>query len=383
VAAYTYHDANRLTGIGYNGTHPIYTVTYPTFDKVGNRMAKNDGTTVTYSYDLVYRLLNSSAGEAFTYDAVGNRLSDTAKQYAYNTGNQLTAAGSISFGYDATGNTTASNQWSYTWDAAGRMTSATDGTTLASFTYDPFGRRIGKTVNGVTTNYVYDNADIIASITNGAVTKFVHGLGADEHLALVQAGQPYFYHSDGLGSITRITDSGQVVVASYSYDAFANSTVTDTLCLNQPFTYTGRECDKETGLYYYRARYYDPMEGRFISRDPIAILGNIYNNFYNVTFNQHIESVKNSYTYVSNNPINYIDPDGLMMKKGVLVSIRNWLKKNITPKGMTDEAVDKIVGIIGLRTLTDDILDPKELGEGFDDEYMIRNFKHTKTNVCR
>ncbi|MCM2357753.1 MAG: hypothetical protein NDI77_06365 [Geobacteraceae bacterium] len=70
------------------------------------------------------------------------------------------------------------------------------------------------------------------------------------------------------------------------------------------------------------------------------------------------------------------------MKKGVLVPIRNWLKKNITPKGMTDEAVDKIVGIIGLRTFMDDIIDPSELGEGFDDEYMIRNFKYPKKDGC-
>lgn len=294
VASYTYDDAGRLTGIGYNGNLPIYTVTYPTFDKVGNRMAKNDGTAVTYIYDLVYRLLNSSAGETFTYDNVGNRLSDASRLYAYNAGNQLVSAGTANFGYDANGNTTTRNQWRYTWDAAGRMTSATDGSTLVSFTYDPFGRRIGKTVNGVTTSYVYDNANIIASMTNGEVSTFVHGLGTDEHLAMVQAGQPYFYHTDGLGSITRITDSVQAVVATYSYDSFGNSTVTDTLCLDQPFTYTGREWDKETGLYYYRARYYDANVGRFIQKDPIGFKGGI-----------------NVYAYVQNNPVNFIDPDGL------------------------------------------------------------------------
>ena len=60
------------------------------------------------------------------------------------------------------------------------------------------------------------------------------------------------------------------------------------------YTYTGREWDKETGLYYYRARYYDPMEGRFISKDPIGFKGGI-----------------NLYGYVDNNPINRTDPEGL------------------------------------------------------------------------
>lgn len=81
---------------------------------------------------------------------------------------------------------------------------------------------------------------------------------------------------------------------------------------------------------------------------------------------------------VPNNPVNYTDPSGLI-PKGVLGPIRKWLKKNITPNGMCDVAKDKITSIIGLRTLADDLFDPQELGEGFDDEYMIRNFQYLPT----
>jgi RHS repeat-associated protein len=90
-----------------------------------------------------------------------------------------------------------------------------------------------------------------------------------------------------------ITDSTQTPVATYRYDSFGTMTQTGTL--SQPYTYTGREWDKETGLYYYRARYYDPMVGRFISKDPIGFAG----------------GGVNLYGYVSNNPVNWVDPLGL------------------------------------------------------------------------
>lgn len=280
-----------LAGISYTGTLPIYSVTYPNFDKVGNRTAKNEGSLVTFGYDSVYRLLSSTAGEVFTYDAAGNRLTDAARIYTVAAGNVMAAAGTTVFTYDNYGNTQTAGPWGYIWNSAGQLVGAANGGTVASYAYDPFGRRISKMVNGNSTTFIYDGQDIAASISNGAVTYFIHGPGVDEHLALFQ-GTPYFYHTDGLGSVTRITDVSQSIVQSYSYTSFG--TPTPATGFQQPYIYTAREYDGETGLYYYRARYYDPIDGRFISRDPIGLAGGI-----------------NQYAYVSNDPVNATDPSGL------------------------------------------------------------------------
>jgi len=96
-----------------------------------------------------------------------------------------------------------------------------------------------------------------------------------------------------LGSVVAITDAGNNVVQSYDYDSFGMAQPSTVFA--NCYTYTGREWDKETGLYYYRARYYDPMEGRFISKDPIGFRGGDVN----------------LYGYVQDNPINLADPMGL------------------------------------------------------------------------
>ena len=298
-ATYNYHQDQPawLLGISYSGTQPIYSVNYPSFDKVGNRTSKTENTaTVAYAYDLVYRLLNvtGAATESFTYDATGNRLTDAAKIYSIGGANTLLAVGGTNYGHDDFGNTVTAGAWTYGWNSAGQMVSASNGSTTASYAYDPFGRRVSKTVDGVATTYVYDGANIAASITSGAVTHFVQGPGTDEHLAMVRGGASYFYHVDGLGSTATITDAGQNIVQSYSYAAFgapAASTAFD-----QPYQFTGREFDAETGLNYHRARYLDLGTGRWLSRDPLGFAaGDV--------------ALTN---YVGGNPGNFTDPSGLV-----------------------------------------------------------------------
>jgi len=177
--------------------------------------------------------------------------------------------------------------------------------------------------NHLTTTYTYDGEDIVLQTesdgTTTTATQFVHGLGIDEPLAMVRDGQNFFYHADGLGSIVAISDSAQTVVARYSYDAFGMVTASDPGFANA-YAYTGREWDKELGLYYYRARYYDPMEGRFISKDPISFAGGDVN----------------VYRYVQNDPINFIDPDG----KFAVIPVALFIAKY----GGSIIAISKVVG---------------------------------------
>jgi RHS repeat-associated protein len=218
----------------------------------------------------------------------------------YNAGNEQLNINTATFEYDLNGNriqkTEGSTITSYTYDDENRLIQVSDGTNVVSYNYDPMGRRIEKNVNGTITSYVYDNEAIILeyNAAGNVKAKFTHGPGLDEPLAVKKSGDIYYYHADGLGSIVAITNTSGTKVKIYSYDSFGNMTKTGDI--RQPFTYTAREFDSETGLYYYRARYYDARAGRFLQRDPIGLKG---------------EDV-NLYAYVENDPVNYFDPNGLL-----------------------------------------------------------------------
>jgi RHS repeat-associated protein len=139
----------------------------------------------------------------------------------------------------------------------------------------------------------YDGQDIIREIRSGvAAYTYIHGPGIDEPLARLDGSGAAYYHADGLGSIVAMTDDTGAVVSTRRYDAWGNLE----LGASEPgYAFTAREWDPETGLYYYRARYYDPKVGRFISEDPIGTAGG-----------------PNMYVYVGDRPANGWDPLGLV-----------------------------------------------------------------------
>lgn len=307
---YTYDADGRITALSTKTSKSkvINSISHG-YDKTANRTTNIEpaGTT-NYSYDAVYRLIKTALGtttkEQFTYDVTGNRTTGptVATAYIIDQGNQLKSKTGATYTYDNNGNqitkTESGTTYTYTYDGENRLenvvrTSGTT-TTTTTFKYDPFGNRIEKTVNGVTTKYLYDGANILYEYdgSNVITARYTHNLTIDDPLGLEKGGKLYAYHKDTLGSIRAITDSTQAIINTYSYDSFGNMTQTGTL--SQPYAYAGRELDKETGLYYYRARYYDPSIGRFIQRDPISFAGGDVN----------------LYGYVQNNPINWIDPDG-------------------------------------------------------------------------
>jgi RHS repeat-associated protein len=141
---------------------------------------------------------------------------------------------------------------------------------------------------------MYDGANLIeeADAAGNLVARYVFGSGIDESLAASRGATWEFYQADGLGSITSLSTTAGTLSDSFVYDSFGNVT-SSTGTFAQPFRYTGREWDAETGLYYYRARYFDPSAGRFLSEDPIRFQGGA-----------------NFYRYTHNSPLNWIDPSG-------------------------------------------------------------------------
>jgi len=113
----------------------------------------------------------------------------------------------------------------------------------------------------------------------------------DEPLAMLGSGATIYYQADGLGSVTSLSNAAGSVAQTYTFDSFGKQTASSG-SLTNPFQYTGREFDSETNLYYYRARYYDPNVGRFLSEDPIRFSGGI--DFYSYTRNNRTNHVQRS-----------------------------------------------------------------------------------------
>ena len=147
-----------------------------------------------------------------------------------------------------------------------------------------------KVGGGVTTSYVYDGMDILRESRGGTISMYIHGPAIDEPLAKDNGGALTYFHVDGLGSVMKATDQAGAVTSAIRYDTWGN------IDAGTPdvYAFTGREWDAEAGLYYYRARYYDPKSGRFIGEDPIGFGGGA--NFYD---------------YALGNPARYTDPFGL------------------------------------------------------------------------
>ena len=306
--SYSYDSLSRLLSVLHQaGTVTLDGASYG-YDNAGNRTSKtNDLNNVTenYTYDPIYQLTQVTQGlttsESYSYDSVGNRLSSQGMSpYSYNSSNQLTSTPSANFTYDGNGNTStkadASGTTTYTWDVENRLTSVTlPGTAgTVTFKYDPFGRRIQKSSPSGATIYLYDASNSVDELDQSGteVAHYAQGAGVDEPLAALRSGTTGFYEQDGLGSVTSLTDSTGAVLNLYTYDSFGNLTASTGSFVN-PYQFTGRDFDSETGLRYYRARYYDQRIGSFISEDPIGF-----------------DAGFNFYRYTDNSPVNYIDPWG-------------------------------------------------------------------------
>ncbi len=190
--------------------------------------------------------------------------------------------------YDANGNTLSDGMNTYVWDARNRLVSADNNG--ASFSYDPLGRRVAKTVMSTTTNFVYDGVNPVQEFGTNPTASLLTG-GVDERFQRTSATETDNYLTDALGSTVALTDATGATQVQYSYSPYGSQSATGST--TNSYTYTGREFDG-LGINYYRARYYNPATGRFLSEDPSGFRGGI-----------------NLYAYAGNNPMSFTDPFGL------------------------------------------------------------------------
>jgi RHS repeat-associated protein len=335
VVRYTYNDADQLATMTAADRPPVnyaydsagrlqtiaqatetFTYAYDTLSRM-TAMQRPNNVTTTYDYNGVNRLTRlthrNAANQAledlrYTYNpddeietinslASGVLLPAPKTVAPANAANRIPNFGDAAYAFDTEGQTTTQTTpqgvTSYTWDARGRLTQAlTPNGQTVSYTYDALGRRTSRTSGAATTTFLYDGHDVVIDRnSNGSATDYLNGLGLDDKLRQADASGSLYFLQDHLHSTLALANTSGAVVEAQQYEAFGANAGS---ALSR-YGFTGRERDQATGLIYYRARWYDTTQGRFVTEDPLAYAG-IDNNFY---------------SYANNDPIRRTDPFGL------------------------------------------------------------------------
>jgi RHS repeat-associated protein len=339
TTTFSYFNTGKISGIGYpNGTqaaivyndngmvdsinyHRSDSTSIEKFqysrDSIGNitEIMMNSGST-TYNYDNVNRLTGADypetsplADELFNYDVNGNR--STSLQYSdwtYTTDNALTHYGNTDLDYDQNGNviqqTVSSQTTTFGYDAFNRMRTVNGTGMNVLYQYDHFGRRISKEVNSSTRNFMYDGYRVMAEFdgSGNLIRRYNYIPGSSLLVGMSEGSQNFDVLNDSVSVPRRLVGNGEAVAWAGDYQAFGAMTVQedvdgDGTPVQFNLRFPGQYFDAETGMHYNGQRMYDPLAGRFFSRDPVQ--GNVF-----------VPPNLNSYIYAYNNPLIFVDQDG-------------------------------------------------------------------------
>jgi RHS repeat-associated protein len=284
-----------------------------TYDANGNLAGIDDSRKGhrSYHYDPLDRLINvrGATPESFAHDPAGNLLgqnNEPTANLANVKGNRLLMQGDRHYDYDAYGNLIRERRGAgqklvteYRYDCQHRLIGVSlPGGSVASYKYDAFGRRIEKTVDGHTTEFLWQGERLIAESADNRYRSYIYEPGSFRPLVMLDGegplkAAPFYYQLDHLGTPQELTDYSGEIMWSAKYRAYGNLAALDVAEIDNPLRFQGQYFDAETGLHYNRHRYYNPGTGRFLTPDPIQLAGGL-----------------NNYQYVPN-PTGWVDPLGL------------------------------------------------------------------------
>jgi RHS repeat-associated protein len=261
---------------------------------------ENITTTINYSYDPLYRLTAADYDDGtffhYTYDAVGNRLTQTTNSgtstYTYDIANRLTSVDGATYIWDNNGNLLSDGSSTYIYDSVNQLVSLDGPITESLYVYNGLGNRLQQTVNGVTTNYTLDIAGSLSQVLEDGMHTYLYGNG---RIAQKEVSGAQYYLDDSLGSVRQLVSTIGLVTLAQSYEPYGD-VLNNVGNITLSYGFTGQWLDP-SGLIYSRARYYSSFNARYLSRDVME--GNYLQPQSLIRWN-----------YVQENPINYSDPSG-------------------------------------------------------------------------
>ncbi|MBE5921212.1 MAG: RHS repeat-associated core domain-containing protein [Lachnospiraceae bacterium] len=341
---------NQISSITLSNTNGFSKALAYTYDANGNIISYADGTngTVTYHYDEAGQLTRvdypNDKTVVYTYNGGGNLVQ--VAEYAYTTGAPGTATNIITYGYNTmwkdllnsyNGNSITYdssfqpsvyyNGMRFAWTRGRMLSQITDADgTVYQYTYDVNGYRVSKTVDGVTTKFMYRDGSLVYQSDGTTSLYFYYGADGTVSAFYYENGTTkgmYYYVKNLQGDIIGILDSNGIFVVAYEYDAWGNVSVSGTLAESigtvNPLRYRGYYYDEESGFYYLMSRYYDAEIGRFLNADDVSYLG-----ASGTVLGYHL------FAYCENNAVNSVDYSGYKTLSISKLKKESWVVRAVT-----------------------------------------------------